>query len=121
MCALELARSGAEFKACATVHGILKKSELETKHIHPQVMILHGFLDPQVPKEDLFHLAEELSLANQNKWQFISFGDAKHAFSDPKTGSFDPAKEALMGREFNKDVALKTFDFLTYFFKKELF
>lgn len=120
MCTLELARSGAHLKAAASLHGLLKKSDLKTNTIRPELLIMHGYQDPQVPREDFLTFADEMSSVGCEKWQFVFFGDAKHAFTDPKTGSFDPIKEKDMGRAYNQKAADRSLAYLKLFFKEAL-
>lgn len=121
MCALELARSGVDLKGCVTIHGILKKSDLDTQIVKSKILICHGLMDPQVPFESLMEFAEEMQKASNNDFRFLVFGEAKHSFSDPKTGTFDPVKEKQMGRAFNKEAAYESKKQLTLFFNELFF
>ncbi len=118
MCVLELARSGANLHAGVSLHGVLGKSNLLTHPIKSKLLILHGFADPQSPPDALQKFSEEMQEANVNDWTFVLFGKAKHSFTDPKTGSFDPVKEKAMGREYNKIAALRSFNYCLNFFKE---
>lgn len=111
MCALECARSGADVKAVITAHGVLAQSDLPTEPMSASFLILHGYQDPQVPPECLSAFADEMNAAGVNDWVFTFFGTAKHSFTDPKTGSFDAAKEIEMGREYQKIAAERSFDY----------
>jgi dienelactone hydrolase len=53
-------------------------------------------------------------------WTFTFFGNAKHSFTDPGTGSFDPAKEKKMGRVYDKTAAERTFRYGVDFFRETL-
>src|SRR3990167_4704291 len=116
MCALELARSGENLKAGITMHGVLAKSQLPTHPFKTKLLILHGYQDPQVPHDQLSAFAKEMSNIDANDWIFTFFGDAKHSFTDPATGSFDPEKEKAMGREYNPVVAARCFQYALDFF-----
>lgn len=118
MCSLELARSGANLKGFASLHGILTKSELPSHKILGQIFILHGFLDPQSPPDSFQNFTKEMESLNFKKWQFLFFGEAKHSFTDPKTGSFEPVQEKVMGREYNHEVATYSYAYVKEFFKK---
>ena len=120
MCVLELARSGAEFKCGITLHGFLAKSQLETHSIKPNLLILHGYQDPQVPPENLATFSEEMEKATVHDWTFVFFGKGKHSFTDPKTGTFNPSKEKEMGREYNKTIADRSFTYLCDFLAEQL-
>lgn len=116
MCVLELARSGANLQAGVSIHGVLAKSELATHPIKSQLLILHGYQDPQVPPEQCLQFAKEMSEANTPDWIFTFFSHAKHSFTDPLTGSFDPAKEQAMGREYNSQAAARSYRYAVDFF-----
>lgn len=120
MCALELARSGADLKAAITAHGVLAKSDLETKPIKAKVLVLHGYKDPQVPPQQLQSFAEEMEQAKVDDWTFTFFGNAKHSFTDPKSGTYDAKKEKEMGREYNKIAAERSFRYAVDFFNEQL-
>lgn len=79
---LDLARSGANFKAAVTFHGIYDQPDFPMATFAPSVLVLHGWDDPYGPPEAVLGLTQEL----QNKtsdWQFIAFGHTGHAFTNP--------------------------------------
>jgi dienelactone hydrolase len=116
MCVLELARSGVNLHAGVSMHGVLGKSNLPTHAIKSKLLILHGYEDPQSPPDILDKFSEEMQQANVNDWTFVFFGKAKHSFTDPRTGSFNAAKEKEMGREYNKIAAERSFHYCLNFF-----
>ncbi len=118
MCVLELARSGADLKAGISMHGVLAKSNLPTSPIKSKILILHGYEDKQVPPTELQNFAKEMADADAKDWTFTFFGDAKHSFTDPKTGTFDANKEKEMGREYNRTAAERSFQYALDFFKE---
>ena len=120
MCMLEIARSGVNLKAGISLHGILAKSELPTQQIKTKLLLLTGFQDPQVPPEQVTDFGKEMSDAGVDDWTLTYFGNAKHSFTDPKTGTFDPAKEKEMGREYNKTAAQRSFEYAAQFFEEHL-
>lgn len=120
MCVLEAVRAGANIKAAVTAHGVLAKSDLPTEKISSSILILHGFKDPQVPPDSLKTFADEMEAENVDDWTFTFFGNGKHSFTDPKTGSFDAAKEKEMGREYNPIAAERTFRYAVDFFDELL-
>jgi len=115
MCVLEAARAGVDIRRIVSLHGVLAKSSLPTETIKSKVLILQGFQDPQVPASQLFDFSEEMKQANNEDWTFVFFGNGKHSFTDPLTGSFDPEKEKEMGREYNKTIADQSFHYLIDF------
>lgn len=120
MCVLEVARSGVDLKAGVSAHGVLAKANLPTEPLKGKLLILHGYQDPMVPPNMLAQFSEEMASVNNNDWIFTFFGDAKHSFTDPKTGTYDPAKEPGMGRVYNKAAAEYTFNAAVEFFQKQL-
>lgn len=120
MCVLELVRSGANLRAGVSMHGVLGKSDLPTLPFKTKLLILHGYQDPQVPPSSLQQFAEEMSSVQVYDWIFTFFGDAKHSFTDPKTGTFDPQKEVQMGRAYNEAAAKRSFRYAVDFFKEYL-
>lgn len=118
MCVLELARSGANLQAGVTAHGVLAKSNLPTHAIKSKLLILHGYKDKQVPPEQLQAFAQEMEVANVEDWTFVFFGHAQHSFTDPKTGTFDAAKEKELGREYSKVAATRSFQYAVDFFNE---
>lgn len=117
MCALELARSGAELKGFASLHGIITPSSLKTFPIRGDIFILHGFLDPQAPSNCFETFTQEMDQIHCNRWQFLFFGDAKHSFTDPLTGTFHPLQEKTMGREYNQLASIRSYHYVKSFFK----
>lgn len=120
MCALEVARSGADIKAVVSAHGVLPKSDLSNEKFHASILVLHGYQDPQVPPESLTPFAEEMEKGNVEDWRFMFFGRGKHSFTDPKTGTFDAKKEMDMGREYNPIAAEATWRYAIDFFQEKL-
>lgn len=120
MCMLELARSGVKLKAGVSAHGALAKSDLVTHQIKSSLLILHGYKDPQVPPESLTEFALEMEASGVCDWTFTFFGDAKHSFTDPRTGTFDAVKEQEMGREYNARAADRTYRHAVNFFNEQL-
>lgn len=120
MCVLELARSGANLQAGISMHGVLAKSALPTHPIKSKILVLHGYRDPQVPPIELQSFAQEMENAGVQDWTFTFFGNAKHSFTDPKTGTYDAKKEKEMGREYNKIAAERSFQYAINFFQEHL-
>lgn len=119
MCVLELIRSGADIKASVLAHSVLAKSSLVTNWIKSSVLVLHGYQDPQVPPQSLTEFAKEMEDAKAPDWTFTFFGKGKHSFTDPLTGTFDPVKEKEMGREYNKTIANRAYQYASCFFEEQ--
>jgi len=121
MCAMELARAGSSVQATVSAHGLLAQSEaLETQPIQSSILVLHGYKDPQVPPDNLQRFAEEMEQAGVQDWTFMFFGNAQHAFTDPRTGSFDTQKEQEIGRVYDKTAAERTYRYALDFFQENL-
>ena len=83
MCALDLARSGADLRGVASVHGLLKPTGLPSPaKIRARVLLLHGYDDPLSPPEDVHAIARELTAAGAD-WQLHAYGNTMHAFTNP--------------------------------------
>ena len=83
MCVLDLARSGADLRGVASLHGLLKPSGLPAKRIGAKVLMLHGYDDPMAPPEDVLAIGKELSSAGAD-WQLHAYGNTRHAFTNPQ-------------------------------------
>lgn len=120
MCMLELARSGENLRAGVGAHSVLAKSNLPTHTIKANILLLQGYKDPQVPPSSLEGFAQEMDAADVADWSCVFFGHAQHSFTDPATGTYDPAKEPGMGRVYNEVAAKRTFQYAIDFFAEQL-
>ena len=78
---LTLARSGADLRGVASIHGSLATAEpAEPGGVKAKVLVCHGALDPHVPLTDVMRFAEEMDHA-QADWQLIMYGSAMHGFT----------------------------------------
>lgn len=83
LCALDLARSGAELKGAISVHGLLNPPpELPKQTITAKILALHGYDDPMVPPDQLRAFCQEMT-AEKVDWQVHAFGLTQHAFTNP--------------------------------------
>lgn len=82
LCALDLARSGADFRAAASFHGLFKPPGLAPNKIIPKVVAFHGWDDPMVPPDDVVALGTELTDAGCD-WQIHAYGNVAHGFTNP--------------------------------------
>ena len=83
MCALDLARSGADISGAASFHGLMDPPELPPQRIKAKVIAFHGWDDPLVRPEAVRALADELTEAGAD-WQIHAFGHTGHGFTNPK-------------------------------------
>ncbi|CAM2919632.1 dienelactone hydrolase family protein [Legionella worsleiensis] len=95
LCALDLARSGADLKGVVTFHGILNKPEhLDSAPIKAKILVLHGYDDPMVKPEQVNVFCQEMTQAKVD-WQVHMYGQVQHAFTNPQ------AHDTSLGLMFN--------------------
>jgi dienelactone hydrolase len=87
LCALDLARSGADIAAAASFHGLLSPPP-ETRPIRARVAVYHGWDDPLAPPEEVMALGRELTAAGAD-WQIHCHGGTMHGFTNPKAAAPD--------------------------------
>ena len=81
LCALDLARSGADIAAVASFHGLFDPPGLSPGRIAAKVAAFHGWDDPMVPPAKVVALARELTEAGCD-WQIHAFGHTVHGFTN---------------------------------------
>lgn len=87
LCALDLARSGAQLAGVASFHGLLKPPGLgESPSVRTKVIVFHGWDDPMAPPEDVVALGAEFTEAGAD-WQVHAYGGTVHGFTNPKAAS----------------------------------
>ncbi len=82
LCALDLARSGADILGAVSFHGNLSHPGFEDKVIRAKVLVLHGFDDPLVPRNQITDFEQEM-IRNNVDWQLNIYGGAMHSFTNP--------------------------------------
>ena len=83
MCALDLARSGANIVAAVSFHGLFDPPGLPEQKIKAKVVAFHGWDDPMVPPDAVVALGQELTTAGSD-WQIHAYGHVGHGFTNPK-------------------------------------
>ena len=83
MCALDLARSGADIVAAVSFHGLFDPPGLPPQKIKAKVAAFHGWDDPMVPPEAVVALGQELTEAGAD-WQIHAYGHVGHGFTNPR-------------------------------------
>ncbi len=85
---MQMAYAGADLDGVVSFHGSLPTpAEGEGTQIKASILAAHGEADGFVPpaKVEAFKAALEAAKAD---WEFISYGGAVHAFSNPDAGSY---------------------------------
>lgn len=89
LCALDLARAGADLCGVVAFHGLLGAPEhLPNQPIKARVLALHGHDDPMVRPEQVLALQTELTRAGVD-WQVHTYGRTMHAFTNPAADDAD--------------------------------
>ena len=83
MCALDLARSGADIVAAVSFHGLFDPPGLPEQKIKAKVVAFHGWDDSMVPPDAVVALGQELTAAGSD-WQIHAYGHVGHGFTNPK-------------------------------------
>lgn len=113
MCVLDLARSGAQMRGVASVHGLLKPNGLPPNKISTKILMLHGYDDPLAPPDDVLAVAKELTEAGAD-WQLHAYGHTVHAFTNPQ------ARDATGGLLYNENADRRAWHTLMQFFEEVL-
>lgn len=83
LCALDLARSGADIRGAVSFHGLFLPPGLPQQPIRARVLALHGYADPLVPPQQVLDFATEMTEAGVD-WQLHAYGGVLHAFTVPE-------------------------------------
>jgi len=83
MCALDVARTGADIAAAVSFHGLFDPPGLPPQKIKAKVAAFHGWDDPMVPPDKVVALGQELTEAGAD-WQIHAYGNVGHGFTNPK-------------------------------------
>ena len=97
LCALDLARSSSEIKGVVSFHGgLTSPPSAKLQHIMSKILVLHGYEDPLVPKEQIPAFEAEMTEKNAD-WQIHIYGNAMHSFTNPDANdkSFGTVYNAL--------------------------
>jgi dienelactone hydrolase len=112
LCAIDLARSGADVKAIVSFHGLLHAPEnLATHPIKASILALHGFDDPMVTMDKVTAFGNEMTHAKAN-WQLDIYGHAMHAFTNPQANDHD------FGTVYNKQADTRSWVAMKNFFNE---
>ena len=111
LCALDLARSGADIAGVASFHGLLDPPGLKPQPVKAKVLVFHGWEDPLVPPEALVALGHEMTEAGAD-WQLHAYGNVAHGFTNPG------ATGATPGIVFNELAAERSWTSLINFLEE---
>jgi dienelactone hydrolase len=89
LCALDVARSGADVAGAVSFHGVLDPPDLPPQPITARVIAYHGWDDPLAKPAAVTALASELTEAGAD-WQIHAFGHVAHGFTNPKADGSNP-------------------------------
>ena len=107
---LELARDAADIQGVVTFHGGLSTpTPQDAKNIKAKILALHGADDPFVKADEVAAFQDEMRKGGVD-WQFISYSNAVHSFTNKAAGS-DNSKGAAYNEKADRRSweAMKTF------------
>jgi len=114
LCALDLARSGADIKGAVSFHGLLNRPEnLKSETIKAKILALHGYEDPMVSPDNVHSFCQEMTAAKVD-WQVHMYGHIQHAFSNPD------AHDSAAGLVYNATAADRSWQAMKNFFSEIL-
>ena len=89
LCALDVARTGADIKGAASFHGLFAApGNTKGTMIKAKVIAFHGWDDPMVKPDDVKAFGAEMTDAGAD-WQLHAYGGVMHAFTNPEAN--DPS------------------------------
>jgi dienelactone hydrolase len=114
LCALDLARTGADIRGVASFHGLFTPpGNREGTPIKAKVIAFHGWDDPMAPPASVDALAAELTRAGAD-WQIHAYGGVMHGFTNPAAN--DPER----GLAYNASADRRSWAALTDFLAEVL-
>jgi len=98
---LELARDGADLRGVVSFHGgLATPTPQDARNIKGKVLALHGADDPFVKADEVAAFQDEMRKGGVD-WQFNSYGNAVHSFTNRAAGS-DNSKGAAYNERADK-------------------
>lgn len=114
LCALDLARTGAELAGVISIHGLfVPAANIDGVAISAKVLCLHGYDDPMADPQSMLALANEMSAAGAD-WQVHAYGGTQHAFTNPEAN--DPDMGAVYSPVANARAEVAIANFLQELF-----
>ncbi len=112
LCALDLARSGADIAGAVSFHGLLgKPQDLPVTPVKARILALHGYNDPMVTPADVNTFCQEMTEAGAD-WQVHMYGNTRHAFTNPL------AHDEQLGLIYNENAAHRAFQAMSNFLQE---
>lgn len=112
LCALELARSGADLKGAISFHGLLHKpGTVKSASIKAKILALHGYDDPMVQPEQVHAFCKEMTDAHVD-WQMHMYGHVQHAFTNPNV------HDTQLGTIYNEVAARRSWQAMCNFLQE---
>jgi dienelactone hydrolase len=111
LCALDLARTGADVKGVASFHGLLTAPDTAKHTIKSKVLALHGFDDPMVKPDQVVAFGKEMTEAKVD-WELVMYGNTMHGFTNPKAN--DPG----FGTVYNEKADMRSWIAMSEFFRE---
>jgi dienelactone hydrolase len=108
---LDLARSGADFRAGVSFHGVYDAPEAGSATMQAALLICDGWDDPLCPPGAKTALAGELN-THCPDWQVLSFGHTGHAFTNPGAN--------MPGMGFSESANARSWAAMARFFEEKL-
>src|SRR5271170_3932334 len=110
---LELARDGAALKGIVSFHGGLQTQRpAESGKVKAKILVCTGADDTMIPAEQVNAFETEMIKAGAD-WQVITYGGAKHSFTNPNSDSL-----AMPGIGYNKVVDARSWKAMADFFEE---
>ncbi|MGB8682119.1 MAG: dienelactone hydrolase family protein [Candidatus Binatus sp.] len=110
---LELAREGAPLRGIVSFHGGLQTQRpAEAGKVKAKILVCTGADDTLIPVEQVNAFEAEMIKAGAD-WQVITYGGAKHSFTNPNSDSI-----GMPGIGYNKLVDARSWKAMTDFFEE---
>jgi dienelactone hydrolase len=114
LCALDLARAGADVRGVVAFHGLLHARPMPSvTPVRAKVLALHGFDDPMATPDAMVAFAREMTAAGAD-WQVHAYGGTVHAFTNP--GAADAAGGKVYSARADRRARAAMADFLAEVF-----
>ncbi len=109
LCALDIARSGADIAGVVSFHGLLSApANTAGNTVAAKVLVLHGWDDPMATPDAVEALATELT-AMRADWQVHAYGNTMHAFTNPAADDAAHGTQYMRSADDRSWVAMQNF------------